>query len=88
MNLMVLSFPVKNESFYGNKIQLLKKMILENDFIQGQGKLNTQDIINDYIHMLVNKISIDKKLKVIVDSGNACGCITVPQTLKKSWSSC
>ena len=76
-------FSCKNESFYGNKIQLLKKMILENDFIQGQGILNTQDIINDYIQMLVSKISIDKKLKVIVDSGNACGCITVPQTLKK-----
>ena len=26
---------------------------------------------------------VDIKLKVIVDSGNACGCITVPQTLKK-----
>ena len=76
-------FSCKNESFYGNKIQLLKKMILENDFIQGRGTLNTQDIINDYIQMLVSKISIDKKLKVIVDSGNACGCITVPQTLKK-----
>ena len=33
--------------------------------------------------MLIKKIKIDKKLKVIVDSGNACGCITVPQTLKK-----
>ena len=76
-------FSCKNESFYGNKIQLLKKMILENDFIEGQGTLNTQDIIDDYIQMLVSKISIDKKLKVIVDSGNACGCITVPQTLKK-----
>ena len=76
-------FSCKNESFYGNKIQLLKKMILENDFIEGQGTLHTQDIINDYIQMLVSKITINKKLKVIVDSGNACGCITVPQTLKK-----
>ena len=76
-------FSCKNESFYGNKIQLLKKMILENDFIKGQGVLHTQDIINDYIQMLVSKITINKKLKVIVDSGNACGCITVPQTLKK-----
>ena len=76
-------FSCKNESFYGNKIQLLKKMILENDFIKGKGVLHTQDIINDYIQMLVSKITINKKLKVIVDSGNACGCITVPHTLKK-----
>ena len=60
-----------------------KKMILEDDFLMGNGRLNSQDIINDYIEMLASKISIDKKLKVIIDSGNACGCITVPQTMKK-----
>ena len=76
-------FSCKNDSFYGSKIQLLKKMMLQNDFMIGNGKLNSKNIINDYIEMLLSKITIDKKLKVIIDSGNACGCITVPQTLKK-----
>jgi phosphomannomutase/phosphoglucomutase len=33
--------------------------------------------------MLCSKIKLNKKLKVIIDSGNACACLTVPQTLKK-----
>ena len=76
-------FSCMNESFYGEKIQLLKNMILNKDFITGNGVLKKQDIINDYIEMLCSKITINKKLKIIIDSGNACACITVPQTLKK-----
>ena len=76
-------FSCLKESFYGQKIQLLKNMILDNDFESGNGKLINDDILNDYIQMLCSKIKLNKKLKVIVDSGNACGCLTVPQTLKK-----
>ena len=76
-------FSCMNESFYGQKIQLLKDMILNKDFEQGDGKLKKQDILNDYIQMLCSKIKLNKRLKVIIDSGNACGCLTVPQTLKQ-----
>jgi len=76
-------FSCMNESFYGEKIQLLKNMILNENFIKGNGILKKQDILNDYIEMLCSKIKINKKLKVIIDSGNACACLTVPQTLKK-----
>jgi len=76
-------FSCLKESFYGQKIQLLKNMILDDDFESGNGKLINDNILNDYIQMLCSKIKLNKKLKVIVDSGNACGCLTVPQTLKK-----
>ena len=76
-------FSCKNESFYGQKIQILKKMIINNDFEKGNGKIKKQDILDDYIKMICSKIKLNKKLKVIIDSGNACGCLTVPQTLKK-----
>ena len=76
-------FSCKNESFYGEKIQILKKMIINTDFEKGNGKIKKQDILDDYIKMICSKIKLNKKLKVIIDSGNACGCLTVPQTLKK-----
>ena len=76
-------FSCMNESFYGKKIQLLKNMILNEDFVKGEGKLKKQEVLNDYIQMLCSKIKLNKKLKVIIDSGNACACLTAPQTLKK-----
>ena len=76
-------FSCMNESFYGKKIQLLKNMILNENFVKGEGKLKKQEVLNDYIQMLCSKIKLNKKLKVIIDSGNACACLTAPQTLKK-----
>ena len=46
-----------NESFYGEKIQLLKNMILNKDFIIGDGALKKQDIINDYIDIAKSRTS-------------------------------
>mgnify|MGYP001460115335 CR=1 FL=1 len=76
-------FSCKKESFYGEKIQQLKNMILNKNYTSGNGTLKKQNILNNYIEMLCSKIKLNKKLKVIIDSGNACGCLTVPQTLKK-----
>jgi phosphomannomutase / phosphoglucomutase len=76
-------FSCINESFYGEKIQLLKQMIINNNFEKGLGEITNKEILNNYIEMLFSKIKLNKKLKVIVDSGNACGCLTIPQTLKK-----
>ena len=76
-------FSCKKESFYGEKIQQLKNMILNKNYTSGNGTIKKQNILNNYIEMLCSKIKLNKKLKVIIDSGNACGCLTVPQTLKK-----
>ena len=76
-------FSCKHESFYGEQIQGLKKMILKQDFNIGKGKLKTKNILNDYINMLTSKITIKKKMNIVLDCGNACGCITAPIVLKK-----
>ena len=76
-------FSCKNESFYGKKIQILKNIIIENKYSFSQGTLSEKNIIDEYINMLISKIKLNKKMKVIIDCGNACGCITVPKTLKK-----
>ena len=76
-------FSCKKETFYGTKIQELKEIILNKNYIKGNGTLKIKNITNDYIEMLESKIQLNKKMKVIIDCGNACGCLTAPQTLKK-----
>ena len=76
-------FSCKNESFYGKQIQELKKIILEQDFHIKKGNLKNKDILNNYMNMLTSKITINKKLKIALDCGNACGCIAAPTVLKK-----
>ena len=72
-----------SKPFYGEDIQLLYSMILNEDFIQSKGALSSYDIISDYNQMIQSKININKRLKVAVDCGNAAGCIVVPDLYEK-----
>ena len=72
-----------SKPFYGEDIQLLYSMILNEDFIQSKGTLSSYDIISDYNQMIQSKININKRLKVAIDCGNAAGCIVVPDLYEK-----
>ena len=68
--------------FFGDDIQLLYNMIVEEEFISGNGKLSEYDIKSDYLKMIESKININKKIKVAMDCGNAAGCIVAPELYK------
>jgi len=72
-----------SKPFYGEDIQLLYSMILNEDFIESKGKLSSYDLISDYNQMIQSKIKINKRLKVAIDCGNAAGCIVVPDLYEK-----
>jgi phosphomannomutase / phosphoglucomutase len=69
------------KSVYGPDIQDMKKMILENDFVvaEQQGSLKSVEVMSDYIAMLKSKFNFKKKLKVVIDSGNAVAGPIAPQ---------
>ena len=59
-------------SVFGQDLQLIKKMILDNDFdIKPGGQQKNVDILPHYINMLKNKFIMKRPLKVVVDAGNA-----------------
>ena len=69
--------------FYGDDIQLLYNMILNEDYIQSKGTFRSYDIISDYTQMIESKIKIKNRLKVAIDCGNAAGCIVAPHLYEK-----
>jgi len=59
-------------SVYGDDIQIIKNIILEQDFVTAEkGSVKNIDVMPDYINMLKSKFNFKKKLKVVVDAGNA-----------------
>tara|TARA_B100001142_G_scaffold290436_1_gene307888 strand:- start:1083 stop:2462 length:1380 start_codon:yes stop_codon:yes gene_type:complete len=72
-----------SKPFFGEDIQLLYKMILNEDYLESKGELDTYDIISDYNRMIEHKININKRLKVAIDCGNAAGCLVAPSLFKK-----
>lgn len=47
------------------------------------GKLNTENIIPEYIDYVANNITLKKKIKVVVDAGNGTGGITAVPLYKR-----
>ena len=71
-------FSLNKSPFYGNQIQTLYKMMDQMDFDEGEGTEARYNILSEYNHMIEQKIKIEKPMKVIIDCGNAAGCINAP----------
>ena len=73
---------LSQKAFYGDQIQDLKHLIQEQDFEIGNGKIKDTPILQDYLEMLKSKIKLDRNLKIVMDCGNAAGCLGGPQIYK------
>ena len=70
------------EAVYGNDIQIIGKYIDNNDFDTGEGNEIKYDIKSDYKSMIIEKISIERPMKVAMDCANAAGAINAPEIFK------
>jgi len=72
-----------NHAIFGEEIQKILKIIQKKDFIKGKGSCKKYDILPEYLKMIIKKISLGKKLKVVLDCGNGVGSVIAPQVLKE-----
>ena len=70
------------KAVYGEAIQDIRTIIEKQDFIQGSGKFSEYEILPDYKEMILNKISIERPMKVVMDCGNAAACVNAPDIFK------
>lgn len=61
---------ISGKPLMGQDIQKLFRRIREEKFSAGKGKLSKLDVIQDYINNVCDSVSVNKKLKVVVDCGN------------------
>ena len=64
---------IGNDTIYGSDIQELRKIMQSAQYETGLGSCGRLDISDAYKNYLFEHISIDKRLKVIVDGGNGVG---------------
>ena len=66
------------DTLYGDEIQEIKKIIDSGEFKREEGKLTEKNIIDDYIGDVKKKITVKRKLKVVIDAGNGTAGIVAP----------
>ena len=67
---------------YGDQIQLIKNFIFNLDYDNGEGSETRYKLLPKYAEMIQSKISINKKMKVVMDCGNAAAAINAPSIFK------
>jgi phosphomannomutase/phosphoglucomutase len=70
------------DSVYGEEIQVLRSLIENDDFEQGDGTLSETDILTPYKEHLKGCLKLERPLKVIIDSGNGTGGLVAPEVYR------
>lgn len=64
---------------YGQQIQGIRKIIEDSDFATGRGELVEKNVLEDYASTIRSKLRFNKKLKIVIDSGNGTGGLIAPK---------
>ena len=68
---------------YGKQIFSIRDIIDSGEFAVGEGVMENRDITDEYCRDIVNKIKLDKPLKIITDCGNGAGGLVAPKVLRE-----
>ena len=63
-------------------IQALRRRIENNDFVKGSGKLESRNLIPDYIDRIVEDIQLGRPMKIVMDCGNGVAGSIAPTLMK------
>lgn len=64
-------------------IQMLYELVAAGQFADGQGRVESFDIMNDYIQRMISDIQLQRPLKVVVDCGNGVAGPIVPDVIRR-----
>ncbi|MBI4812711.1 phosphomannomutase/phosphoglucomutase [Candidatus Falkowbacteria bacterium] len=75
-----------SETLVSDGIQLLKKMVEEEDYEKGETpeKIEQKDIREDYFNDLLKRLPITKKMKVVIDPSCSTAGSIAPELFKKA----
>ncbi len=66
-------------TIYGDEIQAIYRIIESGKFATAAGKVELKDTRAVYMDDVVSRIKLGKKIKVVIDSGNATGGLIAPE---------
>jgi phosphomannomutase/phosphoglucomutase len=78
-----MKLSVGKETIYGEKIQDVRRIAEQGDFIHGRGRIETYEIIPRYIEHIKMGFSSLGGIKVVIDAGNGTAGLVAPRLLKE-----
>lgn len=73
-----------SHTFVPDEIKQLKELTISEKFVTGNGIVKKENYLDIYIKDLISRVSLKKKLKVVVNTGNGGAGVIVPKVLQAS----
>lgn len=73
-----LKMMIDGNTLSGEAIQKIKQRVLDSDFVVGQGKHETKEVLTKYCQAIVDDVSISRPIKIVLDCGNGVSGATAP----------
>ena len=61
---------IGKKTLFGDEIQEVRKVIEEEDYVEGAGSVEEGDIVDDYLEFVKKDVSVDRSLRFAIDGGN------------------
>lgn len=72
------------QTLFGTQIQEIKQIALSGEFADGDGSVETIEVLDEYISDIVSKVNFgDRKIKAVIDGGNGMGGVTAVPVYEK-----
>lgn len=78
-----LKIVINGETLSGERIQGLYQRIVKNNFIEGEGSVEEQEIKQAYFKQVLDDVVLATSIKVVVDCGNGVAGMAVPELLSE-----
>jgi phosphomannomutase len=69
-------------AIYGDEIQALRQRIEQENYVKGEGRSATMDIVPEYSHRITSDARLARRMKIVVDSGNGIPGASAPAILR------
>ncbi len=69
-------------TMYGEEIQQIRRLTEQGDAVHGAGTVKERDIVPAYRAMMKEKITLRRRLRVVLDCGNGTASLIAPQVLE------
>jgi phosphomannomutase/phosphoglucomutase len=69
-------------TLYGEQIAKLRELILKEDFEEGKGQVDNENVLEDYVGVILRRIKLERELSLVVDCGNGCSSLVAEQIFR------
>lgn len=70
-------------TLFGDDIQLIRRMIDEEDFESGEGTVEEVDLVEPYVVMVKERVTLERPVKVVIDAGNGIAGMIAPRLYRE-----